>query len=665
MPTTVNKIQPQAENIAISFMQQNTPYAKNYRLAATAIAKNTILPAPLQLMATSKATNSNAINVLASNDATTLIGSSNGLNITHDNGLTFNNATILNGLDLDSSYQIASDATGNYLFVSGNSDDLQYSDNGGITFQYVKGINGFVLGMTTYDHTLYVATDNGLYYAPLTAGQSLSFTQVTTINGLAANTVQAVVVNSQGIFAATQKGLCVSTDGAKTFTSLNTLTAGDVNKLYSHTFKDGVTRLYAINKTNQILESDDLGKSFNTTLSIKANPSQSMGFDYDDTIYIAADNALYKSSDEGKTFVKNDPSHVTPGVNPLPYGAEDISAISTDDKDNTVYASTPYGLAQLTNQGDYMSYYPSVLTGSNLIFGLYVNNMGNVLINSYSGMSVGQDGQHFKVMDAMFSGHYLAYVGKPFTDGQYILTLAQHIKDNKYALEISADKGNTYTAVDLPTAIDAPEAVYRASNGLIYIVNASQNQSSAIFVSDDNGHTFKSYLPHVRAYNVVPDQSNGYIYISTNNGLYFTKDGVTFTQAKLPTKSVYQYFTDAKIIGFPLAINNNDIYMKALDDKGILHLTVDNTGQVVKAVFINTDNGLSSNNVFDIALDVKTPNHMFVTTDKGINYSTDGGQTFSQISDITNGQNIIAYNNHFMVYEKQFDAFNKLVMGTV
>jgi hypothetical protein len=67
--------------------------------------------------------------------------------------------------------------------------------------------------------TVYVATEGGL---SISTDGGTTFTNRTTADGLARNTVFGVAVNGSTVYAATEGGLSISMDGGTSFTNRTT-----------------------------------------------------------------------------------------------------------------------------------------------------------------------------------------------------------------------------------------------------------------------------------------------------------------------------------------------------------------------------------------------------------------------------------------------------------
>jgi hypothetical protein len=173
-----------------------------------------------------------------------------------------------------------------------------------------------------------------------------------------------------------------------------------------------------------------------------------------------------------------------------------------------------------------MTIYPSSTIGSENIHGMTVADNGSTLFNTDLGLSYSKDGTHYTMVNQLFNGDDYNYVGTPFIDDSgHILSAAANAQ-NGYDL-IQSNDGITFTKTTLPDSRQ-PKAV------ILYNDTILVGDQAGLLVSHDQGQTFQRALSGMAVSAMRINSQNHYLYISTNQGLYFTNDGKSFSFANLP-----------------------------------------------------------------------------------------------------------------------------------
>jgi hypothetical protein len=230
-----------------------------------------------------------------------------GLGISTDGGLTFTNKTVANSTLANNNVQgvyVLSTDSGNVAYAA-TAGGLSINYNGGPSFttrtttaglgsSYVLGV--YVVGDQTCGSsggsgqgcTVYAATNGGL---SISTDDARSFTNKTTVNGLGSNTVYGVYVIGSTVYAATGGGLSISTDGGATFTNKtnanNGLGSNTVYGVYATTVNN-ITTIYAATSSGLSVSTDG-GVTFTNYIAIDGLGSNTVNGVYSagSTVYAA------------------------------------------------------------------------------------------------------------------------------------------------------------------------------------------------------------------------------------------------------------------------------------------------------------------------------------------------------------------------------------------
>ena len=291
--------------------------------------------------------------------------------------------------------------------------------------------------------TVYAATDGGL---GISTNGGLTFTNKTTANGLGSNRVFAVYAVGTTVYAATDGGLSISTDGGQTFT--NKTTADGLGS-------NGVRAVYAVGTT----------------------------------VYAATDGGLSISTNRGQTFTNKTTAD---GL-----GSNDVFGVYAVG--TTVYAATFRGGLSISTDGG------QTFTNKTTANGLGSNDVVGVY-------AVGTT-----VYAATSAGLFMPNGG----------------------LSISTDGGQTFTNRTTADGLggNSVRAVYAVGNTVYAATDTTPSDSGGLSISTDGGQTFTNRTAgnglganSMSGVYVIADQ----IYVATFGGLSFCDEGLKLTASATP-----------------------------------------------------------------------------------------------------------------------------------
>jgi hypothetical protein len=180
--------------------------------------------------------------------------------------------------------------------------------NGPVSFSFTNRTTAYGLGddtvwsVSAVGTTVYAATNAGL---AISTDGGASFTARTTAHGLGSNTVQGVYAVGTTVYAATNGGLSISTDGGASFTARTTahgLGSNTVQGVYAV----GMT-VYAATNGGGLAISTDGGASFTTRTTADGLPCNNARTVYalGSTVYVAGCKGFAISTDGGASFTYN------------------------------------------------------------------------------------------------------------------------------------------------------------------------------------------------------------------------------------------------------------------------------------------------------------------------------------------------------------------------
>ncbi len=301
-----------------------------------------------------------------------------------------------------------------------------------------------------------------------------SYTNKTTADGLGGNSVRAVYGAGSTVFAATDGGLSISTNGGTTFTNKNTtngLPIRDVRGVYAVG-----SRIYAATWGGGLAISTDGGNTFSTKTTDDGLGSSFVAkvFAVGNTVYAATYGGLSLSGDGGNTF-----------INKYFTGAGNISVNGVYAVGTTVYAAC----------GGYYSFEGglkiSVDGGNSFITRTTADGLGDNWVNAVyavgstvyaatdKGLSISTDGGRTFLNRTMANGLGSNGVRGVYVVGNTVYAATVYEGGGSVGgLSISTDGGNTFTN-------SVPANVVGGS-----IVRGVHTMGSTIYAATDGGLAF-------------------------------------------------------------------------------------------------------------------------------------------------------------------------------
>jgi|GEM_PF-6958720 len=430
--------------------------------------------------------NINSVNGLGNNAVTAVIKDPSGtiyvgtdgggLAISNDNGLTFINKTVKNGL---AGNHVSSLFWKDHALFIGTNHGLSISHDQGDHFinkGMDAGLNSLMINQIIADHRghLLLATDNGLAES---SNEGSSFYNKTIDNGLGDNAINAIIIDKNNvIYAGTEHGLSVSKNDGKQFVNYT--------------------------KANGIL-SDRI-------LSLAINPANQ-------DVYIGTDCGLIIEKAKNHAFM------TSPGNKATQNNA--INAIQINPKKSIAYlALGGNGLGILNTYNHKMRFIKTNQVADNLLSGLWVQN-NQVDVATASGLSESVDGG--KVFSTWNPNHTI-YATTAFYEGD---NAKIYLGTNRGLFVHGPHGGDTMIlANDQINSI----AQNRKNKQLFIATNRG------VIISDNNGqhliqHTIDDGLGSDKVHQVAYDPILNIIYAATSHGLSYSRDGGhSFTNALLP-----------------------------------------------------------------------------------------------------------------------------------
>ncbi|NEU70272.1 hypothetical protein GK091_25570 [Spirosoma agri] len=237
-----------------------------------------------------------------------------------------------------------------------------------------------VTGVYALGSTIYAATNGGLAIST-DGGNSFPVVR-TTASGLGANQVNAVYAQGSTVYAATNNGLSVSTDGAQSFTNYTTgLGNNQVRAVYVAS-----NTIYVATPGGLAVSIND-GQSFtNRTNTNGLGDNQVNGvYVVDNIVYAATNNGLSISTNGGSSFAVN-------RTTASPSGIASNVVLGVYAQGSTVYVDTDNGLSISTDGGQtFTNRTTDNGLGSNNVHAVYAVGR-TVYAATNNGLSISTDG---------------------------------------------------------------------------------------------------------------------------------------------------------------------------------------------------------------------------------------------------------------------------------
>jgi ligand-binding sensor domain-containing protein len=558
-PTATVSTDPLMQTATLSIGGQTDVH---YSLKAIQYASNHLLPLNY---ATKPSANiaSNVINKVYQDAKGVLyIATGGGLNISHDGGKTFTQATMVNGLG------------------SNNINDVAVDPNG----------------------VIYVATDNGLSKST-DGGLTFSNDEQTGDKHLASWDVHAVLIDQdpqakqQILYVGTENGLSISTDGGATYSTKqqggipNTLGSNQVLSLASdknHQIYVGTSA--GVSKAYKSLLNNDQDDFINVLSGAQGN-QMTFSPDYK-IVYAATDKGLYYSSDQG--------SHWSLDTTKQGLPSDQVNGVYVG-QDGSVYVATQDGYAYRAPSVDTFTAGAKLPNhGFSAMNSIWNDEKNHMLYLGTAGGGLGVASNTVEVSFITTTGIAGNLVHALVVDGQSI-----YVGTNS-GLSISADGGQTFVTKTIDDGLGSNQVNALFVDG----ANIYAGTSLGIYKSQDGGKRFTNLGANtdaLKATNISSISSLGdgqHLSIATNNGLFLTADGGA---------SFHQFTTDN-------GLGSNQVNGSAIDGDRSLVIATGNGISYFKNDIENlsniTDRQLGSNNVLNVAYGPS--NKLYAATTNGI-----------------------------------------------
>jgi len=459
------------------------------------------------------------------------------------------------------------------------------------------------------------------------------FVNRTTANGLGHNNINDVVVVGNNVYAATDGGISISTDGGVTFVNKTTAQGLPVNLVTSIAVVG--TNIYA-GTASGLAVSTDGGTSFTTKTTVQGLSDDNIRSvaASGTNVYVASGLAVSISADSGTSFIVKTLTG-TPAVRGIFYDSSKI------------YATTANGLHISTDGGLNFTQFNTGLPSTNLNSKFYVNGV-NIYVQR-PGIFIAKStdgGANFTDVTAAFGSNNISSF---FLANSTLYTSAN-------GLSISNDNGVNF--------ITKTSEIGFGSNSITKIFVSSSKTylatSNGLSISNDIGHVFTNkttaqglgvnnvYDVFVAGQNVYTAELNGGFSLSTDEGISFTNKT---TSDGLGSNLLFGVFSESGImyaataLGLSISTDGGTNFINKTTTNGLGNNLTRDVHAIGKNVYVATNGGLSistdSGNNFvnkttGNGLGSDTVNGVFVdgtnvyvATSSGLSISTDSGTSFT------------------------------------
>jgi len=368
------------------------------------------------------------------------------------------------------------------------------------------------------------------FYSLFSLAFAADFTNKTTTSGLGDDLIYQVYFDGSKIYAATDGGLSISSDGGNTFvnkTTANGLGANPVTNIYVYgsmiyaftgNFSSNIKTQYGLSI------SSDGGNTFTHKTTANGLGSNLLyGLTVSNSkVYVATGQGLSISSDGGYSFVNKTTSD----------GLGDNSTSDVYVDGLKVYVATNGGLSVSTDGGNtFVNKTTANGLGDNLIRRIVVNN-STMYVGTNGGLSISTDGGNTFVNKTTANGLGGNNVMGIYSNGSTIYATTKMLSGFSImgsGLSISTDGGNTFVnkttanglGSDLITDIDvAGSALYVSTD-------------AGLSISTDGGNTFvNKTTAEGLGNNFISNVfiNNSTIYAATLSGLSLQDTSLTITK---------------------------------------------------------------------------------------------------------------------------------------
>ncbi|MFD2571935.1 putative Ig domain-containing protein [Spirosoma soli] len=435
-----------------------------------------------------------------------------------------------------------------------------------------------------------------------------TYTTRTTANGLGDDLLYGVYAVGNVVYAATQGGLSISTDGGSTFTNRTTANGLGSNAVVGVYAVGNV--VYAACFGGGLSISTDGGQSFtNRTTANGLGTNDVRGvYVVGNVVYAATFNGLSISTDGGTNFTNKTTANGL-GNNRV-YGVYAVGS--------AVYAATNGGLSISTDGGQSFTNKTTANgLGNNYISGVYV--VGKVVYAATSGgLSISTDGGQIFINRTTANG-----LGSDIVEGVYVLGNVVYAPTDG-GLSISTDGGSTFTNRTTANGLDDTNVrgvfalgnrIYAATfgGGLSFCPALPASLALSSFTASP-ATLLTTVSTSLSA--AVTGGTGPYSYVFSGPG----------TLSQSPTSNT------ATVSGLSAGVQTFSVVVSDASSQtvtGTVSVTV--SEPVADAICDTyttrtTANGLGSNAVFGV---YAVGNVVYAATEGGLSISTDGGQSFT------------------------------------
>lgn len=542
---------------------------------------------------------------------------------------------------------IGEDSEGN-LLISGSSSGINISNDGGLTFSALD--LGISVGGSLSTITAIELDSKGNVWLGGSEGEIMTLNKATLeleevlSSDVIADAIVDIESNSSlGILVSTKnKGIYSSADGTN-FTKIQ----GSGNL---------VTNL-EITKNNKLLVLDENGIS----LGENANSLAKLNLNYDGSSIIA-----FSSDGNNKIAVTSKGTLSGNAEGYLRIGEiNDEEMVINDLKvmGNISIAATNKGVYKLTNStGVWTQLVSEIETG--VASEIEVSAEGKLLVGTENGLLISTDNtfSSYEIVD--FTG--LLDLDTKVTSVD-VASNGRISVTNNTLLYISDDEGETFELLDLGLSLSLIGSIKWDSQGIVYLGTNSnglfkstnngqtftklsgvldneniiniETQGNKLFVQTDNafmvsqngGVTFENATEELNISSITSFElaSNNRIELLTNKGLYTSEDGgETFTKEELMIS--IGTMTD-------IASNSSGEFILSTKSNGLFKS--DDNGQT----WYNLSTELEAITITSLEVDATNDNKFYLGTTNGLMVSFNGGDSFQMFSDnLIYGENIIS-----------------------
>ena len=523
---------------SISFTTTNTLMANqlstnlSYNINASHVNTGNTISLPLNINAI-PGTPSASVGFVSKFNGIFYLGTDAGLAISSD-GINWKVRTKVDGLasnEVNSVYVV-----GNNVYVANDNDPdtnnggVSISTDGGVTFtSYNNGLGSTkVNSIAVSNSTIYAATAGGL---SISTNGGQTFNNYTTANNLGSNNVTAVIANGDNIYLATSAegtsagGVTISTDGGQTFTNYNQGLPGGPHYYYVHDIFVTAKNIYAATDSGLGVSSNG-GTSFSTVTALNHQDLSSVNVSADDqTIYVTVflDGAR-RSTDGGDTFSTINTTTTNLGSN--------YTAGIYVDADNSVYIGTlPIGSIggglSVSKNGINYTTLPVVGLGQYVTYSVFALG-NNIYVGSDSGVSISRDnGVTFTTNNQPCGNPNIQTVNSVFVtidsnNQETIYVAVGNGGRTSGCVGISTDGGNTFTPYTRGLSSTYVQSVFVDSNyiytGTYSFTSGGSSGTGSVSISPINAISFVNYSTGLASNDVRGIYlENGIIYVATQD----------------------------------------------------------------------------------------------------------------------------------------------------